>query len=73
MDIANIAAGRLDGFFEMSLSPWDYAAGSLLISEAGGKISDFSGGALDLTKPDSVVAGNETVYPDLVRIIKSHL
>ena len=44
LDLAYIAAGRVDGFFELSLSPWDIAAGSLLIREAGGYITDFGGG-----------------------------
>ncbi len=71
-DLANIAAGRLDGFFELSLSPWDYAAGALLIAEAGGIVTNLSGGPLNLSKPDGVVAGNAEVYPELMRIIGSH-
>jgi myo-inositol-1(or 4)-monophosphatase len=43
-DLANVACGRLEGFFELGLSAWDAAAGSLLIEEAGGKVTDFSGG-----------------------------
>jgi myo-inositol-1(or 4)-monophosphatase len=44
LDFANVAAGRLDGFWEMTLSPWDMAAGVVLIEEAGGRVSDFFGG-----------------------------
>jgi len=44
LDLANVAAGRLDGFWEMTLSPWDIAAGVLLIEEAGGRVTDFFGG-----------------------------
>ncbi len=44
VDLAYVACGRFEGFFEYSLSPWDVAAGSLLVQEAGGKVTDFSGG-----------------------------
>jgi myo-inositol-1(or 4)-monophosphatase len=44
LDLAYVACGRFDGFWEFGLSPWDMAAGSLLISEAGGLVSDLSGG-----------------------------
>lgn len=57
LDLANIAAGRCDVFFEYRLSPWDYAAGSLLITEAGGKITQMDGAPLTLDKPCSVIAG----------------
>lgn len=48
LDLANTAAGRLDGYWEMKLKPWDMAAGKLLVEEAGGRVSDFDGGPLDL-------------------------
>jgi myo-inositol-1(or 4)-monophosphatase len=48
LDLANTAAGRLDGYWEMKLKPWDMAAGKLLVEEAGGRISDFTGAPLDL-------------------------
>jgi myo-inositol-1(or 4)-monophosphatase len=48
LDLANTAAGRLDGYWEMKLKPWDMAAGKLLVEEAGGKTSDFDGAPLDL-------------------------
>lgn len=57
LDLANIAAGRCDVFFEYRLSPWDYAAGSLLITEAGGTITQMDTSPLTLDKPCSVVAG----------------
>ena len=43
MDLCFIAAGRIDGYFESKLKPWDYAAGSLILSEAGGKTTDYDG------------------------------
>lgn len=69
LDLCFLAAGRTDGFFEISLSPWDYAAGALLITEAGGRITDFSGNAPDLDSPDSIVAGNAEVYAQLLSYI----
>lgn len=48
LDLAYTAAGRLDGFWEMKLKPWDMAAGVLLVEEAGGRVSDFDGGPLDI-------------------------
>ncbi|MBR5800301.1 MAG: inositol monophosphatase [Lachnospiraceae bacterium] len=57
-DLCNIAAGRAEFFFEMQLSPWDYAAGTLLVKEAGGLISDMDGMELVFDKKCSVMAGN---------------
>jgi myo-inositol-1(or 4)-monophosphatase len=51
-----VAAGRLDGFWEENLKPWDTAAGVLMVSEAGGRISTFSGGAYELTSPNIAVS-----------------
>src|SRR5438067_1972689 len=48
LDLANVASGRVDGFWEFNLNPWDTAAGVLLVEEAGGRVTDFTGDALDL-------------------------
>lgn len=69
LDLAYIASGRCDGFFELNLSPWDIAAGSLLITEAGGVVSDFGGGSRYLTS-GNVVAGNRDIQPRLLEIVK---
>lgn len=58
LDLCAVACGRLDAFFEYQLSPWDYAAGSLLITEAGGYISSLEGNTLPLSKKSSVWASN---------------
>ncbi|MBS0369652.1 inositol monophosphatase family protein [Zoogloea sp. LCSB751] len=71
LDLAYVAAGRLDGFWEFGLSPWDTAAGSLLISEAGGLISDLSGEA-DYLNTGNVVAGTPKIFPALLQIIQGH-
>ncbi|MFT3804297.1 MAG: inositol monophosphatase family protein [Burkholderiaceae bacterium] len=56
LDLAYVAAGRYDGFFEMGLAPWDLAAGSLLVAEAGGMVADFDGEARYLASGDIVAA-----------------
>ena len=69
LDLAWIAAGRLDANWERDLSPWDLAAGSLLVREAGGFVSDIDGGDAILQK-GSVVAGNETMHRELLRLLR---
>lgn len=66
IDLAETAAGRLDGFFEPKLSIWDYAAGSLLVAEAGGRVTDFAGKALGCAMKSSVVCGNPNIHKLLV-------
>jgi myo-inositol-1(or 4)-monophosphatase len=68
LDLAWVAAGRTDGFWEMGLSPWDMAAGALLVREAGGMVGDFEGGETFL-ESGRVVAGNPKVYPALLQAI----
>jgi len=60
IDLCNIACGRAELYFELLLSPWDYAAGSLILTEAGGKIMRPDGKALTFDKKNGVVAGNES-------------
>jgi myo-inositol-1(or 4)-monophosphatase len=68
LDLCYVAAGRCDGFFETGLSPWDVAAGSLLITEAGGLIGNFTGES-DYLYQREVVAGNPKIYAQLVQIL----
>jgi len=70
LDLCYIACGRLDMFFEFRLSPWDYAAGMLIVTEAGGRISDFQGNALKLKAPCSVIASNTECYDRLKELCK---
>lgn len=72
LDLAYVAAGRLDGFWEMGLKPWDLAAGALLIQEAGGIVGDFSGGP-SFMKNGNIVAGNAKVFAGIIKIIRPHL
>ena len=68
LDLCYVAAGWYDGFFEMGLNPWDVAAGSLIITEAGGLIGNFTGES-DYLHQREVVAGNPKVYGQLVQIL----
>lgn len=70
LDLAYLACGRCDGFFELGLSPWDIAAGSLLIKEAGGIVTDFKGGN-DYLWTGNIVAGNPEVHKEILREAKS--
>jgi myo-inositol-1(or 4)-monophosphatase len=70
IDLANVAMGRIDGFFELRLSPWDIAAGYVIIKEAGGLVTDFSGNDIDFTAPSAVVAASVTLHSDLLNLIK---
>ena len=70
LDLAYVAAGRFDGFWEMGLSPWDMAAGALLIQEAGGLVSDLSGEANYLAT-GNLVAGSPKIFGQLLPIIQA--
>lgn len=66
-----VAAGRLDGYFHMRLQPWDVAAASLLIVEAGGQISDWQGNPIKWV-PGSALATNGVLHPALLALLKNH-
>ena len=70
LDLAYVAAGRFDGFWEIGLSPWDIAAGSLLVQEAGGLIGDLQGENKYLDSGE-VVAGNAKVFAQLLRLLNT--
>jgi myo-inositol-1(or 4)-monophosphatase len=72
LDLAYVAAGRFDGFWERDLSPWDIAAGTLLIREAGGFVSDMKGGQA-MFEEKSIVAGNETIHRALLKTLAKPL
>jgi myo-inositol-1(or 4)-monophosphatase len=69
LDMAFVAAGRLDGYWERNLSPWDMAAGTIIVREAGGIVSDIEDKD-DPLKSGSVICGNEFVHAELVKILK---
>ena len=72
LDLAYVAAGRMDGFWEIGLSPWDMAAGVLLVQEAGGLVGDFAGGH-DFMQTGNVVAGTPKVFKAILQHIRPHL
>lgn len=71
LDLAYTAAGIFDGFFELHLAPWDVAAGSLLVTEAGGRVTDFSGGGLWLER-GNIIGAPPGVVSDLLSVIGRH-
>lgn len=72
LDLAHVACGRLDGFWEIGLKRWDIAAGCLLIEEAGGLVSDFNNGQ-NFLGSGNVIAGNTKVHGQMFAVISSHL
>jgi myo-inositol-1(or 4)-monophosphatase len=65
LDLCNVASGRFDGFWEFNLNPWDTAAGVLIVEEAGGKVTDFSGGAFQIASRETL-ASNGLVHGALL-------
>jgi len=73
LDLCHVAAGNYDGFFETGLSPWDIAAGSLIVTEAGGLIGNFTGEIDEnFLNQREVVAGTPKIYGQLVRLLTPH-
>lgn len=69
LDLCYVACGRYDGFWELNLSPWDTAAGSLIVAEAGGRISNFAGGEFSNYEPE-VVASNGLIHDRMIEVLK---
>ena len=71
-DLCTLAAGRADGFFELSLAPWDYAAGGLILTEAGGIVTDADGKRLPLRRgvTSPVIAGNKFNHSEILGIVR---
>lgn len=72
LDLAYVAAGYTDGFFELNLSAWDIAAGGLLVQEAGGIVGDFEGNESWLTT-GNIVAANPKVFSQMLQVLSPHL
>lgn len=68
LDLCNVAAGRLDGFWELNLGPWDYAGGVLIVTEAGGKVSAVDGGPFDLMMKN-VLASNGHLHQPMLDVL----
>ncbi|MGB7323597.1 MAG: inositol monophosphatase family protein [Rubripirellula sp.] len=71
LDLCQVACGQFGGFFEYQLSPWDFAAGALIVREAGGKVTDGNGDALTIAKT-SVVASNTALHDAMIEITSKH-
>jgi myo-inositol-1(or 4)-monophosphatase len=69
LDLCYVAAGRFDGFWEMKLGPWDLAAGSLMVREAGGRVTDFQGRPLGLDGRQ-VLASNSRIHREMMKILR---
>jgi myo-inositol-1(or 4)-monophosphatase len=67
LDLCNVAAGRFEGFWELKLNPWDKAAGTLLVTEAGGRVTDVQGGAFNVLG-DDVFASNGLVHDQMLKV-----
>ena len=73
LDLCYVAAGRFDGFWEMSLNPWDVAAGGLICEEAGARVTDVNGGTDYISQPQSVVAATPGIHTHILeKLIKSN-
>ncbi len=70
LDLCSVAAGRLDGYWELKLHPWDVAAGSLIVQEAGGKVSDFTGTRFSIHDKE-IVASNGKIHDQMLRVINA--
>ena len=68
LDFAHVAAGRIESFFECILSPWDFAAGALIVAEAGGIVTQFDGSSVDFSAPCSILAGTRNTHPTLLAL-----
>ena len=67
LDLCYVASGRLDGYYERGIWPWDLAAGALILEEAGGKVMDYQGGMLDL-EARQIVASNGTLNAAMTKL-----
>lgn len=70
VDLCYVACGRLDGFWEYDLNPWDVAAGSLIVSEAGGKLSNFNGCELSIYE-NQILASNNHIHNEMLEVLKN--
>jgi myo-inositol-1(or 4)-monophosphatase len=70
LDLCYVAAGRFDGFWEVYLHPWDMAAGMLMVTEAGGTVTDFSGAPMSIYRKD-IAASNGRIHDQLLKILRN--
>jgi myo-inositol-1(or 4)-monophosphatase len=71
VDLAYVACGRFEGFYEYGLNAWDVAAGAIIVKEAGGKVSDFSGGT-NFVFGREIIASNKKSFDELLSVIQKN-
>jgi myo-inositol-1(or 4)-monophosphatase len=69
LDLCYNAVGRVDGFWEMDLHPWDTAAGSIILEEAGGRVTDFSGGPFSVYGKE-IIASNGRIHDEMIEVLR---
>lgn len=70
LDLAYVAAGRVDGMFELILQPWDFAAGKIIVEEAGGAMTTIEGNSVSVTAPSGILATNGKIHTQLCQLLK---
>ena len=70
LDLAYVAAGRLDGYYELGLKPWDFCAGELICREAGAIVTDFEGGS-DFYNSGNIVCANPQLIKEMLKLIRA--
>lgn len=73
LDICYTASGKADGFFELYLQPWDYAAGLIILKEAGGLYAPVYGEKFDFLNPSGICCGNQKVFPEISGLLKTYV
>ncbi len=73
LDLCYVAAGRLEGYWEMQIFPWDIAAGIIIVEEAGGLVTHADGSQAEMTIPTTLVAANPDIHPKMIKIIRQSL
>ena len=71
LDLCYVACGRVSGYWEFRLSPWDFAAGKLIVEEAGGRFTGLKNNEIDAHKPAYVVASNDKIHASMLAVLKS--
>tara|TARA_B100000315_G_C14550505_1_gene575525 strand:- start:271 stop:1047 length:777 start_codon:yes stop_codon:yes gene_type:complete len=71
LDLSYVASGRVSGFWEFKLSPWDFAAGKIIIEEAGGTVTDNKGKAFSIYKPSYIVSSNSKIHTQLLEVLQT--
>ena len=70
LNLSYVACGRIDAFFSSSLKPWDVAAGALLVTEAGGRVSKMDGSPLEIEVPDLLSSNGSSIHEELQQLLK---